>query len=234
VRWDRTARRGPGTGRARRTTRGRRRWRPAPRPRAGPTSGRRRREQVAGFDHVCEGERRREQRPHDEAELDGVREPGRLSVGEVPRGGEFGANRGGAEPQRHRKQFRDGEDEEDGVLAMAVDFCGARLDCHGRNVDGGEYQCCAVLCSPRAWGWSPSARCGVSCVLFVVKQPLVDVADRLPGQGDCAYPLGRDFVTRLDTISAASGRDTGVLGEHELIESRLSGYGSYAVPAGSS
>jgi hypothetical protein len=38
------------------------------------------------------------------------------------------------------------------------------------------------------------------------------------------YPLGRDVVTRLETISAGSGRDTGVLGAHGVIESRLSGY----------
>jgi hypothetical protein len=37
-------------------------------------------------------------------------------------------------------------------------------------------------------------------------------------------PLGRDVVTRLETISAGSGRDTGVLGEHVVTESRLSGY----------
>jgi hypothetical protein len=32
---------------------------------------------------------------------------------------------------------------------------------------------------------------------------------------DSEYPLGRDFVTRLETISAVSGRDMGFLGEHE-------------------
>jgi hypothetical protein len=37
------------------------------------------------------------------------------------------------------------------------------------------------------------------------------------------YPLGRDFVTRFDTISAVSGHETGVLGESVVTESRLSG-----------
>jgi hypothetical protein len=37
------------------------------------------------------------------------------------------------------------------------------------------------------------------------------------------YPLRRDFVTRFDAMSAVSGRDTGVLGENGLTQSRLSG-----------
>ena len=38
-----------------------------------------------------------------------------------------------------------------------------------------------------------------------------------------AYPLGRDFVTRFERLSAVLGRETGVLGDHILTEPRPSG-----------
>ena len=99
------------------------------------------REQQPRVHPLREVEDRREQRPGDEAELDGDREPRELAAAEPQLVAEGGGDSVRAEPDAQRPEGREPDEQQ---RPCAAGDGGGNLDPAGGSFSGGRHRCLAV------------------------------------------------------------------------------------------